>query len=260
MTEHPARDTIRQFTYTAHATEFTTMMAALAMIIVVEGACYTVALLFLTHGLARGICIAAALTVNVLGLSLMFSPLFTQHTLTAHSLTLHLGLGFKAVIPRDEIASVESINMLLPGVPGRVAYDRAKGMLVAATSRKGLILMQLVRPRVFRMWPRLRCETARVLFNVDEPQAFLQAFDETLPEASEPSGEKHVVPVAPDLPMETDDSAIGTRELTKFYGQHVGVEDLNLAVWRGEIYGLLGGVQIAKDGNISSNRCSKAEG
>jgi ABC-2 type transport system ATP-binding protein len=241
MTEFPARGRIRHFTYNAQATEFTMMMAALAMLIVIEGACYTVALLFLTHGLARGICIAAALTVNVLGLSLMFSPLFTQHTLTAHSLTLHLGLGFKAVIPRDEITSVESINMLLPGVPGRVAYNRAKDMLVAATSRKGLILMQLVRPRVFKMWPRMKCETNRVLFNVDDPQAFLQALDETLPEASEPSGEKHVIPVAPGLRAEgTDDSAIRTRDLTKFYGQHVGVEDLNLTVWRGEIYGLLG--------------------
>ena len=69
----------------------------------------------------------------------MFSPLLTQHTLTADSLTLHLGLGFKAVIPRDEITSVESISMILPGVPGRVAYNRSKDMLVAATSRKGLI-------------------------------------------------------------------------------------------------------------------------
>ncbi len=131
--------------------------------------------------------------------------------------------------------------MLLPGVPGRVAYNRAKDMLVAATSRKGLILMQLVRPRVFKMWPRMKCETNRVLFNVDDPQAFLQALDETLPEASEPSGEKHAIPVAPGLQVEgTDDSAIRTRGLTKLYGQHVGVEDLNLTVWRGEIYGLLG--------------------
>jgi len=241
MTEHPVRDRIRYFTYTAHATEFTTMMVALAMLIVIEGACYTVALLFLIHGLARGICIAAALTVNVLGLSLMFSPLFTQHTLTAHSLTLHLGLGFKAVIPRDEITSVESVNMLLPGVPGRVAYDRAKDMLVAATSRKGLILMQLVRPRVFKMWPWSKCETNRVLFNVDEPQAFLQALGEEMPAATEPSGGKNVVPVAPDLQVEgTTDSAIRTHGLTKFYGQHVGVEDLNLTVLPGEIYSLLG--------------------
>ena len=106
---------------------------------------------------------------------------------------------------------------------------------------EGLILMQLVRPRVFRMWPRLKCETTRVLFNVDEPQAFLQALGEGPPEAAEPSGEKHAVPVTPGLQMEgTTESAIRTRDLTKFYGQHVGVEDLNLTVLRGEIYGLLG--------------------
>ncbi len=240
MTEHPLRDRIRHFTYNAQATEFTTMMAAFAMIIVIEGACYTVVFLFLAHGLVRGICIGAAVIVNVLGLLFIFSPLLTKHALTARSLTLHLGHGFKAVIPRDEIRSVESIDMILPGIPGRVAYNRSKDMLVAATSRKGLILMQLVRPRVFKMWPWSKCETNRVLFNVDDPQAFLQALDETLPEESEPSGEKHVVPAVPDLPMETDDSAIRTRDLTKFYGQHIGVEDLNLAVSRGEIYGLLG--------------------
>jgi ABC-2 type transport system ATP-binding protein len=241
VTDHPVKDKARHFTYTAQATEATMMIAALVMVIVVEGACYTAALLFLIHGLARGICVGVALTVNVLGLLAVLSPLFSRHTLTDHNLTLHLGLSFKAVIPREEIASAKSSNMTLPGIPGRVAYDEAQDMLVASMSSQGLIFMQLVRPRVFKRWPRLKCETGRILFNVDEPEAFLQALGERPPETAKPAEAKPVVPAAPDLPGEqADDSAIRTHALTKFYGQHVGVESLDLAVLRGEIYGLLG--------------------
>lgn len=57
MAERPVKDETRYFTYTAHATEAIMMLVALAMFIVMEGACYTAALLFLTHGLARGVCV-----------------------------------------------------------------------------------------------------------------------------------------------------------------------------------------------------------
>jgi ABC-2 type transport system ATP-binding protein len=241
VTDRPVKDEVRHFTYAAHATEAIMMIIALVMVIVMEGACYTAILLFLIHGLARGICLGVALTVNVLGLLAVLSPLFAKHTLTSHNLTLHLGLSFKAIIPRKEIASAQSTSMTLPGIPGRVAYDEVQDMLVASMSSRDLILMQLVRPRVFKRWPRLKCETARVLFNVDEPEAFLQALGERPPETAEPSEAALVSPVTPDSQIErTNDSAIRTRGLTKLYGQHVGVEDLNLTVSRGEIYGLLG--------------------
>jgi ABC-2 type transport system ATP-binding protein len=181
------------------------------------------------------------LTVNVLGLLAVLSPLCAKHTLTGHNLTLHLGLSFKAVIPREELASAKSTRMTLPGIPGRVTYDEAQDMLVASMSGRDLILMQLVRPRVFQRWPRLKCETDRVLFNVDEPEAFLQALGERPPETAEPSEAAHISPAMSNPQIErTNDSAIRTRGLTKLYGQHVGVEDLNLTVSRGEIYGLLG--------------------
>jgi ABC-2 type transport system ATP-binding protein len=235
MTEHPVRDKTRHFTYNAQATEATTMFVGLAAIVAIEGTCYIAALLFLTRGLIRGICVGMGLILNILilGLLIILSPLFTKHTLSDHSLTLHLGLGLKAIIPREKVASATSTNMTLPGIPGRVTYDKTQDMLVASMSSKDLILLQLVRPHVFKRWPWLECETDRILFNVDERDVFLQAFGERPPETGELTEAK----------MERIDDgagAIKTCALTKFYGQHVGVEDLSLTVLPGEIYGLLG--------------------
>jgi ABC-type multidrug transport system fused ATPase/permease subunit len=207
----------------------------------IEGSCYLALILFLTHGPVRAMGLALGLTLYAAVLWLLFSPLASKHRLTAEVLTLHLGVLFKAAIPRITIAGVKSTNMRLPGFPGRVAYNEPQGMLVASMSRKGLILMQLAQPQTFKMWPLQRCETDQVLFNVDEPEAFLQAFGETPARVAQPTEVPVVVPPARERqPMSSAGFAIETHGLTKFYGQHVGVEDLNLRVRWGEIYGLLG--------------------
>jgi ABC-2 type transport system ATP-binding protein len=241
VTEHLTRDEVRHFTYTAQASQYRAMAIAIAVLGAIEASIVAIVLLFLVHGFFRAIVLAVGLVLYAGALSLLFSPLVTRHTLTPQDLILHLGLGFKAAIPRGEIALARRTDVRLPGFPGRVTYDRAQDVLAASMSRRDLILVQLIRPRTFKIWPLQRCETDRILLNVDEPEAFLLALGESPPQATASFDAREIVPLVPDRPTEASaDHALQTYALTKHYGQHVGVEDLYLTVQQGEIYGLLG--------------------
>lgn len=234
-------DRVRHFTYAGQAFQYRAMAIGIAVLGMVEGALMIALLAFLAHGFVRTLVPALGAVFFASALSILFSPLVTRHTLTAQNLILHLGLGFKAIIPCGEIASAKRTDVKLPGFPGRVTYDRAQDLLVASMSSRELILVQLVRPRTFKIWPLQRCETDRVLFNVDEPQAFLQLLGKTLSQVETPPEARYTVsPTTGGVTSEPHIAAIRTHGLTKRYGQLVAVEDLYLTVRQGEIYGLLG--------------------
>lgn len=241
MTDHQTRDKVRHFTHASQASQYRALAIAIALLGVVEGALMVVLLVFVAEGLVRAVGLALGAAFFVSALVVLFSPLLTRHMLTAQHLILRVGLGFKAVIPRAEILSAQRTDVNLPGFPGRVTYDKAQGVLVASMSPRDLIVVQLVHPRAFRIWPLQRCRTDRILFNVDEPQAFLCALGETPTEAISPPGVRDTISLVPNRKVgRPSDSAIQTQGLTKYYGEQVGVEDLYLAIQRGEIYGLLG--------------------
>jgi hypothetical protein len=115
MADQPQKDNFHHFTYAAQASQYRAMAVAIAVLGVVEGALMIALLIFLTHGLVRTMGLAPGAVLFVSVLSMLFSPLVTRHAPTAQNLILHLGLGFKAVIPREEIASANAANVKLPG-------------------------------------------------------------------------------------------------------------------------------------------------
>jgi ABC-2 type transport system ATP-binding protein len=262
----------KTFSYTARRASYISTVSALLFIMDVElGLILFLIAKFIQIELIKyGLIVAlVALFLNI-GCRLL-APLWTKHLLNEISLQLHYGLEFRAEIPRNTIAAARQARerMALP----LARYEAEKGRIVVAFSEQGQVLLVLDQPYPFRVGLFGSSKPAnQLLINVDQRDEFLAALDfqansvgqGSLSEDSTGKGDASVptprnlaivalqvgkgkgdasvptpLPATP-APTRVGKVAIRTENLTRRYKGFVAVDDLNLEVYRGEIYGFLG--------------------
>lgn len=134
-------------------------------------------------------------------------------------------------------------------------YDAAKQRLSLVFSERGQVLLRLKQPLAIRL--RLHSHlTTQIIINLDDREAFLTALgfaqtdraeqiavDNRDGSVSAHNEQRSLTPfVRRDPPQIADEASIALRAegLTRRYTSFNAVDNLNLAVRRGEIYGFLG--------------------
>jgi ABC-2 type transport system ATP-binding protein len=258
------KETSKTFTYTAQRASYISTVCALLFIMIAEvGLIAFLIVKFIQNEIIKfGLIFAlAALFLNI-G-SKLLAPLWTRHRLTKTSLHLHYGLAFKTEITRNTIIAGRQVRerVALP----LVRYDAEKERIFAAFSDQGQVLLILDQSYPFRVGLFGSSKFAnQLLINVDQRDEFLAALDfqsgsaEKSPlvasvehsitrnsksDASVPTPlhTKPSLSFAANLRCDSHSiQAIRTEHLTRRYNSFTAVDDLNLAVLRGEIYGFLG--------------------
>jgi ABC-2 type transport system ATP-binding protein len=181
-------------------------------------------------------------------------PLWTRYRVSATELELHYGLEVHARIPLAQFASAQPVK----GKMGAIAvssYNTAKQRLKLAFSERGQVLLSLKQPMTLRYGLRSRA-VSHILISVDDREAFLAALDLVQTDqtarstASKQDGvtashheprpltqvvRRELAPLADDAPV-----LLRAEGLTRRYANFIAVNNLNLAVRRGEIYSFLG--------------------
>jgi ABC-2 type transport system ATP-binding protein len=182
-------------------------------------------------------------------------PVWTHHRVSGTTLDLRYGLDFRASLPLSALVSAQPIQEKMGPIP-TPRYDAMKKRLSLAFSEHGQVLLRLDQPRTFRLGLRRACLADQLLISLDQRDAFLAALDlaqRTQPASAQSSAGFGAI-ITPreavmrlqsthnNLPRIADDApvALRTEHLTRRYADFAAVEDLNLAIRSGEIYGFLG--------------------
>jgi len=191
------------------------------------------------------------------------SLLWTRHTImrgkTGDNLIIHFGTTFKGVIPLSNIADVKQAGKIRSKGFGFASYVPEESLLRVTAGDRNLIHIELKEPQRFKISLRRPFFAQKVLINVDEPEAFLEALNQRIPSRGEVS---HQAPLQyfqgpRQIPDEigcisfervveeekTDTSyewALEAQSLEKYYGSSKAVGGIDLRVKTGEIFGFLG--------------------
>ena len=114
-----------------------------------------------------GFSVLFAAYITVWGLS----PLFTVHWLTTTRLIVRQGWYFRAVFP---LRGIESVSKFEGHVPLGIRASISRQRLYVTGSQVGLVSVKLRVPR--RFWAVLGMSADEIVFDVDSPDAFLEAF------------------------------------------------------------------------------------
>jgi hypothetical protein len=124
--------------------------------------------------------LSGAVFLGVLALALVvfaLSPLWTQHWLTRSRLVLRQGWYFRVILPFADITSLEAVADAMPlRAPLGIHRPLGQATLFVTGGRHGLLVARLDRPR--RFWSSFGLEAANIVFDVSDPEGFLQAFAE----------------------------------------------------------------------------------
>ncbi len=244
------------FTYATHKGPYLSIIGTMLFLCLAEGMLIVwLVLHFVPGALLQTLVLAAIglLLASIFGRLLV--PLWTQHRISAATLDLRYGLDFHASIPLSAFASAQAVQERLGPVPVP-RYDAYKKRISIAFSERGQVLLCLDSPRTFRLGLRRACVADQVLISLDQRDAFLTALNlaqHTQLATAQPSLAAEAI-IAPrevgsypqiaryDLPHIADDApvALRTEHLSRWFANFVAVDDLNLAIRRGEIYGFLG--------------------
>jgi len=114
-----------------------------------------------------GFAVVFAVFIVVWGIS----PLLTTHWLTTTRLILRQGWYFRAVIPMREILELRKYD---GDAPLGLRASLGRGRLYATGSKVGLLSVKIRTPR--RFWAVLGAIADEIVFDVESPSAFLEAF------------------------------------------------------------------------------------
>jgi ABC-type multidrug transport system ATPase subunit len=260
----------KTFTYTSQRASYISTVCALFFIMIAEvGLIIYLIAIFVHNELIKFGLIFALVAFFLYIAGKMLAPLWTKHRLGATSLHLHYGLEFKAEIPRSTIITARHVHerVALP----LARYETEKERIFAAFSEQGQVLLVLDQPYPFRVGLFGSSKFAnQLLINVDQRDEFLAALDlqatsnargdESLPislqtpptptrdgdgKSDVSASTLHPATVASrwvgNLKVDTCETmAIRTENLTRRFKGFIAVDNLNMAVHRGEIYGFLG--------------------
>lgn len=247
------------FTYTAKRAAYFSTIAALLFIMLAEGSLTTyVITLFIHNGWFKLLPIGAVAILYTYICIALLAPSFTRHRLSGTHLWLRYGFTLNMHVPLAEIVTAEPVHEQLNMLqPLRATHDAKKQRIVAAFSDHGQVLIRLQAPRMFK-FGRTNVPVQTILLNVDQRDEFLAALRnkstnaptaveaaKNFPASSPPL--QHEFERVPTFSknislkaVESDNLAIRTEMLTRTFKSFNAVENLNLAIHEGEIYGFLG--------------------
>lgn len=185
------------------------------------------------------------------------SPLKTHHSLSATYLHLHFGMQLNIRLPRTAIAAIRLVHKHEVVQILGVRYDTRHRRLIAVMAPHGQVLLTLDPPQRLQVDVLRRCLVETILINVDQPDVLLVVLD---PGANHPLPTDHSTvysiggtndPTDQCLRTDMTRAAISTNQdlgklalqvegLTRRYHDMVAVDNLNLFIQPGEIYGFLG--------------------
>jgi ABC-2 type transport system ATP-binding protein len=246
----------QKFTYAAHKGGYLSVLGAFLFLTLAE----STLIVFLVLRFVPAAPVQAAL-LTLIGLLLvalfgkLLVPLWTSHRLSSTALDLHYGLDFHARVPLALLLSAQPVKERV-GAFAVPHYDAEKQRISLAFSEHGQVLLHLARPRAFRLRLRSDCLADELLISLDQRDAFLAALkklhlahpeqsttdapDARAAIAAEPPGLLQVGRYAPGAIAEDAPVTLRAEQLTRRFAGLTVVEDLNLAIRAGEIYGFLG--------------------
>lgn len=245
----------RTFSYTAQKGQYFSIWGAFLFLTLSEGMLIVFLILhFVPTTLLQTLFLAlfGCFLVSMFGKPLC--PLWTRHRLSPTELELRYGLDVHLKLSRAQLASAQAVQeKARPFAVPR--YDATRQRLSLAFSERGQVLLCLKQPTMLRL--RLHAHlTTQILINLDDREAFLAALDLAQTEHAEQAViderdklvSAHAEQFSPvssvrrELPQLADDAPVALRVegLTRHYASFTAVDNLKLAVRRGEIYGFLG--------------------
>lgn len=269
-------NTAQVFTYATQRGSYLSTVGAFLFLSLAEGSLIVFLVLHFVPGTIWQTLILALIGLFVTTMfGRLLLPLWTRHRVSSTDLELRYGLEFHARIPREILVSARPVQEKMGPLAGP-RYNAAKGYFSLAFATSGQALLRLEKPLSFRFGLRGACTTDQLLISVDQRDAFLAAL--ALPDRAESitaqtrtpvprkqraepvqplvsltyhtANQKEIAaPVVQGIQPRADEAnageasvpiALRTEGLTRRYANFTAVEQLNLAVRRGEIYGFLG--------------------
>jgi ABC-type multidrug transport system ATPase subunit len=243
----------RSFRYDADRSLYNSTAAAWSFLLLIESGLIALLIVVLvSQGWLKFLLLILLLALNLWAIRMVRAPLGTAHQLTPQTLELRYGSSLRADLSRSNLVAATSVRETVSGLSVLGArYDAQRDRVVALFSEKGQVLVTLSDPVIFQLGPFQRATARQVLLNVDDRDSFLAALDlpQTAPHSYPLQSMRPILPAAckdlrPSLrPLpaaKSDDYALRVEDLNRHFGDYVAVENLNLALRRGEIYGFLG--------------------
>ncbi|NOK60213.1 MAG: hypothetical protein GFH27_549281n394 [Chloroflexi bacterium AL-W] len=243
--------TCQYFTYNTQRNGYITIVLAVVFIAFVEKVLTTTLIvIFVPAGFVRLILLGGLILLTVLGLLAATSPLWTRHCLTTTHLYLRFGVFLRATIPREHIAAVQPFNAVTTAAG--VTYDAHKRQVTAVLAPHNQVVLHLSLPQYVRVGLLQGGMTEVLVINVDQPEEFIALISDTPAPPSEEFDRAAIQRQAISMPHDNDmgaqthapatthSYAVYTNGLTRHYQRFVAVDQLNLSIAPGEIYGFLG--------------------
>jgi len=233
----------KKFGYRADSSKYWPIAGVLIGLALIEGGLGCVLIFYAgLSSILRLVLLVGIVLLFTVPLGLIFAPLFTRHRLTPSQLVIHYG-RHKLMIPRSMIGTVQDTRDPVDGFA--VLGARREGQqkrISMCFSERGQILLRLVIPLIYR-----GVEIHQVIFNVDEPEELINLLQPSMVVMPAKAGARAVNRLAPVERMQLEMSglekcnvAIRTEALGRSFNSFIAVDQLNLQVLEGEIYGFLG--------------------
>lgn len=246
-------DVPQLFSYTSRRDAFNGVIGVFSFLFLIETLLFALIIFIIHNDIIRLLLICGWLGLSLYTLfGFLLAPLRTKHQLTDTQFIVHYGLD-KIVIPRNAIVSVQHVHEKLELFQNvRAQNQKNKQRIVACFSDHGQVLLQLDQLYTFKV-DNVNQPVVRILINVDDRDSLLHAL--SVPAALTGQSIRPIThPTAVPLPTPqptristhidpiqvNSESSIRVQNLTRRYGAFTAVDQLNLAVRPGEIYGFLG--------------------
>jgi ABC-2 type transport system ATP-binding protein len=249
---------VRTFSYTARRGPYLAVAGTLGFLLLAEGSIIALIILIFAHTHLLKLILLSALAAFYLFFisGLLLAPLWTRHRLSTTHLHLHYGLALNVAIPRSALASAQAVHERLTAFqPLSARYEAKRRRIVASFSEQGQVLLCLAHPMSIKVG-RARGQVEKILINVNTRDEFLKAL--ALPGYSSASSSITATSVRQDERISesmhsswissterakqkaTSTTAIRAEGLTRRFDNCTVVDNLNMSIRAGEIYGFLG--------------------
>lgn len=247
------KDVPQLFSYTSRRDAFQGIIGVFSFLLLLETLVFALIIFIIHNDIVRFLLICGWLGLSLYTLfGFLLAPLRTKHQLTDTQFVVHYGLD-KLVIPRNAIVAAQPLHEKLELFQNvRAQNQKNKQRIVACFSEHGQVLLQLDQLHTFKV-DNVSQPVARILVNVDDRDGLLRALNvpATLTaQSTRPTTHSTVATLPAPQPtlistniapiQVNSESAICVQNLTRRYGDFVAVDQLNLVVQPGEIYGFLG--------------------
>jgi ABC-2 type transport system ATP-binding protein len=249
---------VKTFPYTARRGPYLAVAGTLGFLLLIEGSIIVFIILIFAHAFLLKLILSSALASFYLFFipGRLFAPLWTRHRLSATHLQLRYGFALNVAIPRSALASAQAVHERLTAFqPMSAQYDNKRRRIVTSFSEQGQVLLGLAQPMSIKVGRSMH-QVETILINVDQRDEFLKAL--ALPEGASVSSSKNITSIQQDEQLSasrrnllissadpakrkaSQTAAIRVEGLTRSFDAFTAVDNLNMSIQAGEVYGFLG--------------------